>query len=56
LIAGGAALYAGGMIYDVVLARGAASSWNRRHEVVMMPTALKTQGSVTPGVTLALTF
>lgn len=56
MIAGGAALYAGGMIYDVVLARGAASSWNRRHDLVMMPTALKTQGSVTPGVALALTF
>jgi hypothetical protein len=56
LIVGGAALYAGGMIYDVVRARDAASSWNRRHDVMVVPTALKTQSSVTPGVALALTF
>jgi hypothetical protein len=56
LIIGGAALYAGGMIYDVVRARDAASSWNRRHDVMVVPTALKTQASVTPGVALALTF
>jgi hypothetical protein len=56
LIAGGAALYAGGMIYDVVGARDAASSWNRRHDVMVVPTAVKTQSSVVPGVALALTF
>ena len=56
MIVGGAALYAGGMLYDVVRARDAASSWNRRHDVLVVPTALKTQGSVTPGVALALTF
>ncbi len=56
MIVGGAALYAGGMLYDVFSARDAASSWNRRHDVVVLPTALKTQGSITPGVALALTF
>ena len=56
MIVGGAALYAGGMLYDVVGARDAAGSWNRRHDVMVVPTALKTQGSVTPGVALALTF
>lgn len=56
MIVGGAALYAGGMLYDVVRARDTASSWNRRHDVLVLPTALKTQGSITPGVGLALTF
>lgn len=56
LIAGGAALYAGGMLYDVLRARSAASSWNREHDLVVMPTALKTQGSITPGLALALRF
>jgi hypothetical protein len=56
LIIGGAALYVGGMLYDVVGARETASSWNRRHDVMLVPTALKTQGAVTPGVALALTF
>ena len=56
MIVGGAALYAGGMLYDVFSARDAASSWNRRHDVMVVPTALKTQGSITPGVALALTF
>jgi hypothetical protein len=56
MIVGGAALYAGGMLYDVLGARDAARSWNRRHDVTLVPTALKTQGSVTPGVALALTF
>jgi hypothetical protein len=56
MIVGGAALYAGGMLYDVIRARDVASSWNRRHDVMVVPTALRTQGSVTPGVALALTF
>ena len=56
LIVGGAALYAAGMVYDVVHARETASSWNRRHDLMVVPTALKTQRSVTPGVALALTF
>jgi len=56
LIFSGAALYAGGMLYDVAHAREAATSWNRRHDLVVAPTALKTTSSVAPGVALALTF
>ncbi len=56
MIFGGAALFAGGMLYDAVRARGVASAWNRQHDVVVVPTALKTQGAITPGVALAMTF
>ncbi len=56
LIAGGAALYLGGVVLDVVGAPAAAREWNARHDVQLVPTAFKTQSSTAPGLALALKF
>jgi hypothetical protein len=56
LLAGGAALYLGGMALDIVGAPQAAREWNARHEVRLVPTAIKTPSSTGTGLVLALTF
>ena len=56
LLVGGAALYLGGALLDVVGAPAAAREWNARHDVQLVPTAFKTQSSTAPGLALALKF
>ena len=55
IIAGGAALYLGGIAIDVLTARSDARAWNDRH-LQIAPTAMRTPTSTVPGVALALTF
>jgi hypothetical protein len=54
-IAIGAALYAGGIIYDLVDAPSAADRYNARH-LEILPTALSTPAGTLPGVALGGTF
>ena len=56
LIAGGAAMYLGGIVLDVVGAPTTARDWNARHEVQLVPTAFKTPASTATGLVLALRF
>ena len=56
LLVGGAALYLGGVVLDVVGAPQAARAWNARHEVQLVPTAIKTPASTATGLALAFAF
>lgn len=56
LIVGGAALYLGGIALDVVGAPAAAREWTARHEVQIVPTALKSKSSTVGGLAVALKF
>jgi hypothetical protein len=54
---GGAALWFGSSIYDIVLAKRAADSWNARHNVGVAPmVARDASGSRTPGLVLTGRF
>lgn len=56
LLIGGAALYLGGMVLDVVSAPEVARAWTGRHEVQLLPTAMKTTSGTTTGMALSLVF
>lgn len=52
----GAALYIGGVVLDIALAPRAAHSWNRRHELQVIPTAMRSNSSTTSGLALSMKF
>ena len=52
----GAALYLGGTYFDIDGARDAARTWAHRHDVVVVPTALRSPSATAPALALALTF
>ena len=52
----GAGLWLGSSIYDVVLAKRAADSWNARHSVMLTPGLVETAGKKTPGVFVSARF
>lgn len=53
----GAGLYVGSSIYDIVLARRAADSWNARHSVNLMPSMTSdASGNKSPGLVLTGRF
>jgi hypothetical protein len=52
----GAALYLGGTYLDIDGARDAARTWSHRHDVVVVPTALRSPSSTAPALALSLTF
>lgn len=56
LLGGGAALYLGATVLDIVEAPSAARAWNRRHAVQVVPTALRTPTSTAPGLVLSARF
>jgi hypothetical protein len=57
LIWGGASLWVGSSIYDIVLAKRAADSWNARHNVGVAPmVARDASGGRTPGLVLTGRF
>jgi hypothetical protein len=57
LVWGGASLWVGSSIYDIVLAKRAADSWNARHNVSLAPmVARDASGSRTPGLVLTGRF
>jgi hypothetical protein len=51
LFLGGAGLWVGSSIYDIVLAKRAADSWNARHNITLAPTVSNDVGGhKTPGL------
>jgi len=51
MMVGGAGLYIGSTIYDIVLAKRAADSWNARHNVTIAPTmSADISGQRSPGL------
>lgn len=54
LMIGGAALWVGSSIYDVVAAKRAIDDWNVRHAITVVPTALGPQRA--PGLVLSGEF
>ena len=56
LLVGGAAMYLGGMVLDIIGAPEAARAWNAEHELQVAPTAIVTPSSRTTGLAVALRF
>jgi hypothetical protein len=56
LLATGAGLYFGGMALDIVHAPDAAREWNRRYEVQLVPTTLRSGATTTTGLAIAGRF
>jgi hypothetical protein len=56
MVVGGSALFVIGGIYDIATAPGAASDWNARHALTIVPTAIRASDGVTPGVALTGRF
>lgn len=56
LLVGGAVLWVGSSIYDVVLAKRAADSWNVRHGLTMSPTIVGSSDHRMPGLVLSGRF
>lgn len=56
LLAGGAAMYLGGMVLDVVGAPAAARAWNARHDLHLVPTVMRSTHATTTGLAVALTW
>jgi hypothetical protein len=56
LVLTGAGLWVGSSIYDIVLAKRAAESWNARHSVALTPGLIGTSGTRTPGLVLSGRF
>jgi hypothetical protein len=56
LFFGGAGLWVGTSIADIVFAKRAADSWNKRHSVSLTPGYVGTGGTRTPGVVLTGRF
>lgn len=56
LFFGGAGLWIGSTIADVILAKRAADRWNRRHDVTVAPTAFTSGGRQVPGLVLSARF
>ncbi len=52
----GAGLWVGSSIYDIVLAKRAADSWNARHNVTLSPGLVGTSGTKTPGLFVSARF
>jgi hypothetical protein len=56
LMIAGAGLWLGSSIYDIVLAKRAAESWNVRHGVTLSPGLVGTSGTKTPGLFVSARF
>jgi hypothetical protein len=52
----GAGLWVGSSIYDIVLAKRAAESWNARHNMSLTPGLVGTSGKKTPGLFVTARF
>jgi len=52
----GAGLWVGSSIYDIVLAKRAAESWNARHSVSLTPGLVGTTGRKAPGLFVSAQF
>lgn len=56
MMIGGASLWVGSSIADVVFAKRAADRWNQRHALTMAPTAFTSGGQQVPGLVVAGRF
>lgn len=56
LMIAGAGLWVGSSIYDIVLAKRAAESWNARHSVTLTPGLVGTSGKKAPGLFVSARF
>lgn len=56
LMIAGAGLWVGSSIYDIVLAKCAAESWNSRHSVTLTPGLVGTTGKRAPGLFVSARF
>ena len=52
----GAGLWVGSSIYDIVLAKRATDSWNKRHDVSLTPGLVGTSSKKTPGLFVTARF
>jgi hypothetical protein len=56
LMLAGAGLWVGSSLYDIVLAKRAADSWNTRHRVSLTPGFVGTSAKKTPGLFVSARF